>query len=62
LLVGQPAVRTRLGGVPDRLDIAIVGELVEMGVGHAELFALIHVGRAAVQVQDRGEHRGGLAA
>ena len=48
------------GVVVDRLDVAVVADLVEAGVRHAELLALVDVGRAAVQVQHGREGLGGV--
>ena len=39
----------------DGLQIAVLAELGEMGVGHAQLFALVNVRGAAVHVQQHAE-------
>ena len=43
-------------------DVAVVGDVVEIGVGHADFFALVDVGRAAQHMQGAGEHGRGLHA
>ena len=37
-------------------DVAVVVDVVEVGVGHANFFALVDVGRAAQHMQGAGEH------
>ena len=43
-------------------DVAVVGDVVEVGVGHADFFALIDVRRAAQHVQRACQHGRGLNA
>lgn len=46
----------------DGLQIAVLVELGEMGVGHAQLLALINVGGATVHVQQHAERLGAQLA
>ncbi|CAH0322719.1 hypothetical protein SRABI128_04971 [Microbacterium sp. Bi128] len=62
LCVGVAQVRGGFAVVVEDLDVAVIADRAERHVGHAQFFTLVDVGRAAVQVQDAGQHFGGERA